>query len=112
MAVVVVDGRVLLVGGSAALLPGRGAGLVGRELVVWMSPAVVVALDGGVFFVQQTHLLRLLDPALARQPRDHLVVVLAAPLLGALRIGGAIQHEGVHWTGDLAGHLGLVPSGL
>lgn len=95
--------------------------LGGRELVVGERLLVVVALDLGPRVVLVAQLLRLQSPALAAHLRNHLMVVVALfglpladallpppdvveplPLLGAVLVRLAVEHEGVHGPLDLA----------
>lgn len=80
--------------------------LGGREFVTRMSLEVVALLDAGQKFVLLPGLTRLNLPALTRRFRNLLVVGLSDKLLGALCVGGTVEHEGVHRTSDTTIPLG------
>lgn len=71
-----------------------------RELVARMGLEVIGLLNIGQIFIFLSDLLRFNLPTVSSRLGDYLVVVLGGQLLGALRVGRAIEHEGVHGSGD------------
>jgi hypothetical protein len=81
------------------------------ELVSRVCICVVLALEDGQVLKLLTNLLRLCSPADTRNPGDILIAVLAEHALDESNIGGSVEHERVHGTGDftiLGLHLALV----
>ena len=63
---------------------------------------MIIAFDACVRLKLGFHIRRLKGPGLTDDLGDDLVVVLRCPFFGALGVGGAVEHEGVHGAGDVA----------
>lgn len=84
------------------LLARCRSGLAWRELVIRMSLCVVVTFGLRQLVVELSNALRLQRPALTRDGRDDLMIVLDTPGLGPFSVRGTVQHEGVHGAGDVS----------
>lgn len=69
---------------------------------------MVLALYASVFSVLIADGPGFQRPGLAGDGRDNLMIVLSAPEFGSLRVCGTIQHERVHWAGDVVFSFGVL----
>ena len=63
---------------------------------------MIIAFNACIRLKLRLHIRWFQRPGLSDDLRDDLVVILRCPLLCALGVGGAVEHEGVHGTGDVA----------
>ena len=64
---------------------------------------MIIAFNTCIRFKLRLHIRRFQRPGLSDDLGNDLVVILRRPLLGAFGVGGAVEHEGVHGSCDVAG---------